>query len=93
MEIVISGIVCDACDYRCDNVQFAEYRKWVNKPCPKCGANLLTEKDYKKCTSIIKKVELANKIGKVLRWINPFFYWRLLFGDKRLRSSVTIYKK
>ena len=43
----ISGIKCDAdgCDYRDDDVAVEQYNEWLNKPCPMCGANLLTEED------------------------------------------------
>lgn len=43
-----SGIKCDnaSCDYRDDTVQQDQYESLVNKPCPKCGENLLTEEDF-----------------------------------------------
>lgn len=49
MEISVSGIKCDAegCDYRDDSVTVDTYPEWVDKPCPECGANLLTEADMK----------------------------------------------
>ena len=45
----IEGIQCDNknCDYEDDTVVVQDYKDWLNKPCPCCGANLLTEKDYK----------------------------------------------
>lgn len=41
----IKGIKCDAvdCDYNNDEAKFEEYDQWLNRPCPKCGANLLTQ--------------------------------------------------
>jgi len=40
---------CDACekDYVV-NAPFSmkEIKKWLNKPCPECGANMLTKADY-----------------------------------------------
>jgi hypothetical protein len=36
--------------------------QWLNKPCPKCGENLLTEEDYRNALFLIKMVETANKI-------------------------------
>jgi hypothetical protein len=61
-EISISGIKCDNCDYRDDTVLFVDYPKWVNKPCPKCGENLLTQKDYDDCLKLTDAVDLANSM-------------------------------
>lgn len=49
--IEITGIKCDnaQCDYRDDSVKFDEYPQWVNKPCPECGENLLTQENYDAC--------------------------------------------
>jgi len=90
MEIKISGIKCDHCDYRDDSVQFSDYPKWLNKPCPKCGENLLTQEEYDKCLKYYKTVDILNKVGNVLKWLNPFHYWRLLFGDKRPTYTATL---
>ena len=48
VEITISGIKCDNedCDYHDDSVDRDNYPAYVNKPCPECGANLLTQEDY-----------------------------------------------
>lgn len=48
MVVNVKGIKCDnpACDYQDMTVKYEEYPKWVNKPCPICGHNLLTEADY-----------------------------------------------
>ena len=52
-NIGISGIKCDrdSCGYRDDSVKFKDYKKWVNKPCPKCGMNLLTIKEFLMCSA------------------------------------------
>jgi hypothetical protein len=44
----ITGIKCDnkTCDYNDDSIKKEEYLAFINKPCPKCGCNLLTQKDY-----------------------------------------------
>jgi hypothetical protein len=48
MDMNIGGIKCDnpECDFRDDSVELGEYSLWLNRPCPKCGANLLTQADY-----------------------------------------------
>ena len=56
----ISGIKCDGCDYRNPDVLFDDYDNWLNKPCPKCGKNLLTEADYKTVKVLYSMVELGD---------------------------------
>lgn len=64
LEMKICGIKCDnpKCDYVNMEAKFNEYDKWLNKPCPKCGENLLTEKDYKNTIAIVKIVSTMNNI-------------------------------
>lgn len=93
MEINISGLKCDYCNYRDDEVQFSEYKNSIGRLCPVCGNNLLTEKEYFSCLRYHKTIDVLNKINNVVKWINPFHYWRLIFGDKREINSVTLYFK
>lgn len=60
----IKGIKCDnpKCDYNNMDVKVTEYDKWLNKPCPKCGENLLTEEDYRNVQFLIEFTGIANKI-------------------------------
>ena len=90
MDVEISGLKCDYCDYRDDNVPFSDYKKSIDKPCPKCGNSLLTIHEYYDCLKIYKRIEIANKIIRIFRWLNPVFYWRLIFGDKRTKKLMTI---
>jgi len=48
LKMNIGGIKCDnkECNFNDMTVLFEDYDKWLNKPCPKCGSNLLTQKDY-----------------------------------------------
>ena len=62
VEFNIRGIKCDACDYKDEDVKFEDYKEWLNKPCPKCGANLLTEKDLKNTKRLMKVAEFINTI-------------------------------
>ena len=62
LELNIYGIKCDACDYRNSNVKVEEYEKWLNKHCPKCGANLLTEEDFNNVKMLMSFTEEINKI-------------------------------
>jgi NMD protein affecting ribosome stability and mRNA decay len=61
----IKGIQCDSpkCDYEDDNVEFKP-EKWLNKPCPKCGSNLFTQKAWEQLKATQKFLELINGIAK-----------------------------
>lgn len=58
----IHGIKCDACDYNNPDVKVEDYKDWLNKPCPKCGENLLTEEDYNNVQMILQIVGMANEV-------------------------------
>jgi len=64
LQLNIGGIKCDNqdCDYRNESVTLEDYENWLNKPCPKCGQNLLTEADYYNVKFLLGIAELANKI-------------------------------
>lgn len=51
--------------------------KYVNMPCPKCGDNLLTEKDYLDSKNFLK----------VLNWINKWFSWLTIFMPSNSKES------
>lgn len=66
LNLDMAGIKCDACDYKDMEVQITDYKEWLNKPCPKCGASLLTEADLKTITRL-------NKIIGFFNWVlSPF---------------------
>lgn len=75
----IKGIKCDnvKCDYSDKEVKSSDYAKYLNKPCPKCGENLLTEKDYK----VVQKMEAISNFF-LIRWINKISDW---FGGDQTR--------
>lgn len=82
-EFKISGIKCDNCSYRDDTVTFEQYPDYINKGCPLCGTNLLTEEEYFQCIRMYKAVEKIDRFFHNIRWINPMFYWRKILGDNR----------
>jgi len=56
----ISGIKCDCCKYKNSNVQMKDYNKWLNKSCPLCGSNLLTQADYETVKLMVYLVDTQN---------------------------------
>jgi len=69
------AIICDnpKCDFTIENEskEFdVDIKPYVNMPCPKCGENLLTEKDYNDSVQMVKAVKFINKW---FSWITIFF--------------------
>ena len=58
------GIKCDntECDYLDLSVKFEEYPNWIDKPCPKCGTNLLTQSQYDEANCAVFQGEMASEI-------------------------------
>jgi hypothetical protein len=61
---------CDApaCDYEEDTPLSADPTSYINKPCPKCGANLLTRED---CDAYLKAYATIEAINAILEPILP----------------------
>lgn len=50
---------CDDCGYDIPEPQ-AFTPKLIGTPCPKCGANMLTEEDYKSTERLLGAIDIAN---------------------------------
>lgn len=63
IDLSIAGIKCDneQCDYINENVSFEDYEAWLDKPCPKCGDNLLTKEDLDATRQLIEIAKLFDK--------------------------------
>jgi hypothetical protein len=59
------GLKCDAptCDYVDDGVKDEDYEKYLNAPCPKCGASLLTPEDFEAIKMLHALADLITTIG------------------------------
>lgn len=62
----IGGIKCDnkSCDFNDMKVKVEDYDKWLNKPCPKCSSNLLTQSDYDAVQTMLKFAKLVSPDSK-----------------------------
>lgn len=69
----VSGIKCDnpECDFRDDTVKFEDYPQWLNRPCPMCGANLLTQADFDVVSWLMNEAE-KHKMQSVPLSLRPF---------------------
>jgi hypothetical protein len=82
MKYEIKGIKCDnvKCSFEDNSVKDTDYSKWLNKPCPNCGCNLLTQKDYD--TVLLMKKMADSKVIKAIEYVCR------LFGDKDKTINV-----
>lgn len=66
VEMTSGGIICDnpKCDYADETVTVEMYDDFLNKPCPKCGENLLTEED-------LDLVMRLRSLGNFLNSLSP----------------------
>ena len=62
----LNGLKCDNpdCDWSDDTVPFNEYEKSINKPCPKCGENILTQEDYDSVMQIKQAMEIMANLSE-----------------------------
>ena len=65
IEIDIKGIQCDnpKCSYSDMDIQVSQYTEYINKPCPLCGENLLTQESYDSVMAWIESAKIANQFS------------------------------
>lgn len=64
VKLISRGIKCDnpKCDWIDDTVPFDNLKDWLNKPCPKCGENVLTDEDFKNAEIVSLSMKLINAL-------------------------------
>ena len=77
-------VECDNpnCDYKVKNPSgsaFEDVSHYLNLPCPMCGENLLTERDYLDSLKVLKTVI----------WLNKWFSWLMFFVPKNSKTKST----
>ena len=85
-DIKIMGLKCDnpQCDWRDTTIKFAEYPQWLNAPCPKCGANVLTQEDFDKAMQLYNNPPLDPWYIRVIK--SPF----IVFGKWILKKYIRL---
>lgn len=63
--ITSGGLKCDntECDWIDTSISFDQYSNWLNKPCPKCGENVLTEGDLDRTMALMNAIEIMNAMS------------------------------
>ena len=66
MEMDVHGLKCDnpKCDWEDMTIPYEDYEKNVNAPCPECGENILTEKDYNEILQMKNAVEMVKNMSE-----------------------------
>lgn len=90
ISFTAGGIKCDTCDFKESAVTADSYPQWLNKPCPWCGDNLLTEKDYASLNLMIKIIKVTNAILFPFVAISDSVRWVLNkpAPDKQVRLNM-----
>ena len=76
-------IECDHCDYKIINESKdpnTSIKEYINMPCPICGSNLLTEKDYHDNLTLLS----------VINWMNKWLGWIAYFIPNKYVKNVSI---
>ena len=66
IQLTCSGLKCDneTCDYEDPTAKVEEYKDYIDKPCPKCGENLLTQEDYDNTMAVIELTKMFNNMSE-----------------------------
>src|SRR4051812_42833476 len=60
IQIQESNLQCDNYDWSDAEINFETYKDWIDKPCPKCGHNVLTQEDYQHAEIVRHTIEFIN---------------------------------
>lgn len=62
------GLKCDTtgCDWRDPNISLTNFASYVDFPCPKCGASVLTQDDYEAVQMVMTLVHEISAIADAL---------------------------
>jgi len=89
LEITAHGLKCDApgCCYRRNDVNMKDYKKWIDVPCPRCGAPLLTKADALAMKRLLRFTRIVNLIPQfIIRRIDS----RIFESKIRMRGDGSI---
>lgn len=92
MEMFETGLKCDNinCDWARTDIRQKDHKQWIDVPCPKCGENVLTKKDYRnfqifKCVMIL----FVLPINWIYKLIIPKKHQKLVNVTVDMHDKVT----
>lgn len=86
----IEGLKCDnpACDWTDPSVKFENMEEHLNRECPKCGQNVLTEEDFHLAKSVKDGVDLINSLSpEMLESLGLAFE-----GGHKITATISMHK-
>jgi len=66
IDLINTKLKCDSCDYIDSDIDNNNLESYINKPCPKCGENLLTQDDYDQQNLLLGVIGLMNLANEAL---------------------------
>lgn len=86
----IHGIKCDTpgCGWKDMSVKREEYPAYVNRPCPLCAGNLLTEADYNLVLALEKAEVITQKLFGWLPIKKKLYRYELNGSGKAIVTEI-----
>jgi hypothetical protein len=79
VQYELNGLRCDECDWKDETIPLDDYEKWLDKPCPKCGAIVLT---HEQLGYLYMMIEIADVMNELDIPIDP--------NDDKVDMSISI---
>jgi phage FluMu protein Com len=62
IQYVLNGLRCDQCNWVDENIPLDDFDKWLDKPCPKCGAIVLTHEQLGHLYMMLEIADVMNQL-------------------------------
>ena len=62
IQFELNGLQCDKCDWKDENIPFDEWEEWLDKPCPECGAVVLTHEQLGQVHMMMEIADVMNQL-------------------------------
>jgi len=62
IQYELNGLKCDKCDWVDESISLDDLENWVDKPCPECGANVLTSEQLAHLNMILEVADIVNSL-------------------------------
>lgn len=91
IESNVHGIKCDTpeCDFRDESVRAEDYEQWIDAPCPKCGASLLTPEDMAAVKALMAMADWINAVCPEQPDSTPTHKVKLEFDGSGIPKAAT----
>jgi phage FluMu protein Com len=83
IEKVGGGLKCDnpKCDWINETIPDEEFENWLNKPCPKCGENVLTDEDFKFAKALDSSIDFINQFYQRTKIpLDPIYTGKMMYA-------------